>query len=256
MAKGIMGNASLPLFDWSSQCFSANEGETNSAGIHKFYFNSPETPQRVWTSHANLFEATLNTNILINTTAPNLNPAFARLTTVLALLLLPERNSINLYLLLIRFIRLLNMWPGKFPILFSAFLDIKFSTKGNRLFTSVHYKPTDSHRYLLYSSSHPSQVKNSIPYSQFLRLVCSEDSDFSFTYIILIAPGWHIRLRPEISIAPCPLLLFEVLSMSSLIFPLNQRKCAICSTNTAILPLLLKRAIIAPNKLIGSHDQH
>ena len=45
----------------------------------------------------------------------------------------------------------------------------------------MHYKPTDSHSYLLYSSSHPSHVKNSIPYSQFLKLrrLCSEDSDFS-----------------------------------------------------------------------------
>ena len=44
----------------------------------------------------------------------------------------------------------------------------------------MHYKPTDSHIYLLYSSSHPSHVKNSIPYSQFLRLrrLCSEESDF------------------------------------------------------------------------------
>ena len=43
------------------------------------------------------------------------------------------------------------------------------------------YKPTDSHSYLLYSSSHPSHVKNSIPFSQFLRLrrLCSDDSDFS-----------------------------------------------------------------------------
>ena len=40
---------------------------------------------------------------------------------------------------------------------------------------------TDSHSYLLHSSSHPSYVKNSIPYSQFLRLrrLCSDDSDFS-----------------------------------------------------------------------------
>ena len=45
----------------------------------------------------------------------------------------------------------------------------------------MHYKPTDSHSYLLYSSSHPSPVKNSIPYSQFLRLrrLSSDDSDFS-----------------------------------------------------------------------------
>ena len=45
----------------------------------------------------------------------------------------------------------------------------------------MHYKPTDSHSYLLYSSSHPSHVNNSIPYSQFLRLrrLCSEDSDSS-----------------------------------------------------------------------------
>ena len=62
-----------------------------------------------------------------------------------------------------------------------AFLDIKVSISGNVLCTSVHYKPTDSHSYLLYSSSHPSHVKNSIPYSQFLKLrrLCSDDSDFS-----------------------------------------------------------------------------
>ena len=56
-----------------------------------------------------------------------------------------------------------------------AFIDIKISC------TSVYYKPTDSHSYLLYSSSHPSHVKNSIPFSQFLRLrrLCSDDSDFS-----------------------------------------------------------------------------
>ena len=40
---------------------------------------------------------------------------------------------------------------------------------------------TDSHSYLLYSSSHPSHVKNYIPYSLILRLrhLCSDDSDFS-----------------------------------------------------------------------------
>ena len=57
----------------------------------------------------------------------------------------------------------------------------KLSIEGNGLCTSVHHQPIDSHSYLLYSSSHPSHVKNSIPHCQFLRLrrLCSEDSDFS-----------------------------------------------------------------------------
>ena len=39
-----------------------------------------------------------------------------------------------------------------------AFLDIKLSVNDNCLSTSVHYKPTDSHNYLLHSSSHPQHV--------------------------------------------------------------------------------------------------
>ena len=46
-----------------------------------------------------------------------------------------------------------------------TFLDINISVQDNKLATSVHYKPTDSHSYLLYSSSHPSYVRDSIPYS-------------------------------------------------------------------------------------------
>ena len=77
------------------------------------------------------------------------------------------------------------------------FLDIKISIKGNGLCTSVYFKPTDSHSYLLYSSSHPYHVKNSIPFSRFLRLRClgSDDS----------------------------------------VFPKNQRQCAKFSINVAIL---------------------
>ena len=63
-----------------------------------------------------------------------------------------------------------------------AFLDIKVSIECDGSCTSVHHKLTDFHSCLLYSSSHPSHVKKSIPsYSQFLRLRrhCSDDSEFS-----------------------------------------------------------------------------
>ncbi|XP_015197558.2 uncharacterized protein [Lepisosteus oculatus] len=60
------------------------------------------------------------------------------------------------------------------------FLDIHLSINYPRLSTSVYYKPTDSHSYLLYSSFHPNHTKNSLPFSQFLRLrrLCSDDIDF------------------------------------------------------------------------------
>ena len=49
----------------------------------------------------------------------------------------------------------------------------------DRLLTSLHYKEPDTHCYLNYTSSHPTRYKNSIPYSQFLRLrrICSEEND-------------------------------------------------------------------------------
>ena len=61
-----------------------------------------------------------------------------------------------------------------------SFLDISVSINGNALATSVSYKPTDSHSYLLFSSPHPNHTKQSILYSQFLRLrrLCSDDKDF------------------------------------------------------------------------------
>ena len=61
-----------------------------------------------------------------------------------------------------------------------SFLDISVSINGDALATSVSYKPTDSHSYLLFSSSHPNHTKQSIPYSQVLHLrrLCSDDKDF------------------------------------------------------------------------------
>ena len=98
---------------------------------------------------------------------------------------------------------------------------------------------------------------------QFLNVV-NERTCFTSTFVEKIA-----HYNPQILIVICCIhlhihhtsrILFLILSfldfvafvVRTLIFPLNQRKCAIFSTNVDILPLLFKQAIIAPNKLIGS----
>eukprot|EP00061_Rhincodon_typus_P012265 g37892.t1 len=50
------------------------------------------------------------------------------------------------------------------------FLDISVSISGDSLATCIHYKPTDSHSSLDYTSSHPASYKDSIPLSQFIHL--------------------------------------------------------------------------------------
>ena len=97
-----------------------------------------------------------------------------------------------------------------------AFLDIKISTED--ICSGVYYKPIDSNSYLLYSSSYPSHVKNSIPFSQFLRIR---------------------RLCIDACVLP-------------LIFRKNQRQCASFSIIVAILLLSFKRATTVPKKLIDS----
>eukprot|EP00061_Rhincodon_typus_P003086 g19241.t1 len=61
-----------------------------------------------------------------------------------------------------------------------SFLDLSVSISGNHLKTDIYFKPTDSHSYLEYTSSHPPSCKNAIPYSQFLclRCICSQDEAF------------------------------------------------------------------------------
>eukprot|EP00061_Rhincodon_typus_P012438 g38175.t1 len=65
-------------------------------------------------------------------------------------------------------------------VTFLPFLDLSISISGNRLTTDIHFKPTDSHCYLNYTSSHPASFKNAIPYCQFLCFhhICSQDEAF------------------------------------------------------------------------------
>jgi hypothetical protein len=60
------------------------------------------------------------------------------------------------------------------------FLDTLVKKEGTKLCTDLYSKPTDTFDYLLYNSSHPQTCKDSIPYSQFLRVrrICTNMNDF------------------------------------------------------------------------------
>ena len=60
------------------------------------------------------------------------------------------------------------------------FLDTTVSLTEGHIKTDLYCKPTDSHSYLRFNSAHPSKCKQSIPFSQFLRIrrICSDISDF------------------------------------------------------------------------------
>ena len=61
------------------------------------------------------------------------------------------------------------------------FLDTTVHLETNvDLWTDFYCKPTDSHSYLRFDSSHPGHCCKSLPYSQFLRVrrICSHDTDY------------------------------------------------------------------------------
>ena len=93
----------------------------------------------------------------------------------------------------------------KFTLEFSTqsinFLDTTVTLNNGQLETDLYCKPTDTHDYLMYSSSHPLACKNSIPYSQFLRIrrICSTLANFDKNAKMI---GCHFLRRGY----PCPLI--------------------------------------------------
>ena len=61
------------------------------------------------------------------------------------------------------------------------FLDVIIKKQGQNLLSDLFIKPTDGHQYLHFDSCHPNHVKNSIVYSQALRIkrICSSNNDFN-----------------------------------------------------------------------------
>ena len=128
-----------------------------------------------WDPAKQIFSQVLsNINFLVNTMAPNLNSYIDESISATS----STREELTQFITAFNSFHPALKYTQEISL---AFLDIKVSNEGHSLCTSVYYKPTDSHSYLLYSSSHPSHVKNSVSISQFLRLrrLCSDDSDFS-----------------------------------------------------------------------------
>ena len=61
-----------------------------------------------------------------------------------------------------------------------AFLDLNVSLENGSITTDLYTKSTDCHQYLHCSSSHSDHIKNSIIFSQTLRLsnICKYEEDF------------------------------------------------------------------------------
>ena len=124
----------------------------------------------------------LRTNFSTNSTDLNLNYSVATSTTALAQLRISStREELEQFINSVNSSHRALKYTLQISETSTAFLDINVSIDNNSLLTIVYHKPTDSHSYLLHSSPHPTHVKNSIPFSHFLRLrhLCSDEFDFS-----------------------------------------------------------------------------
>ena len=119
------------------------------------------------------------TNFSPTTADQNLIFTNATLMTAPVLLHPAEKNSYLLPQSVFFLLALKYTWQISENSL--SFLAFKLSINHNCLSTTVHYKRTNAHNYLLHWSFHPHHVKNATPFSQFLilRRLYSDDSDFN-----------------------------------------------------------------------------
>ena len=120
-----------------------------------------------------------------------------------------------------------------------SFLDTTLTVNSNGIInSSIYFKPTDSHTYLRYDSSHPKSCKDGIPYSQFIRLrrICSSQKDFD-TQANSMSEFFIERGYP-VNIVNCALQKAKDLDRNSLL--VNKSKM-----NSSRIPL-----VVPYNKLI------
>ena len=79
-----------------------------------------------------------------------------------------------------------------------TFLDLQLTIDNNHMKSCAHFKPTNSNNYLLFSSSHPPSCKQSIPFSQLLRIKrCCSDNDDVITISNQVANYFSARQYPK-----------------------------------------------------------
>ena len=79
-----------------------------------------------------------------------------------------------------------------------TFLDLQLTIDSNHIKSCVHLKPTDSHNYPLFSSSHPPSCNQSIPFSKLLRIKrCCSDNDDVITISYQVANYFSARQYPK-----------------------------------------------------------
>ena len=78
------------------------------------------------------------------------------------------------------------------------FLDVTVKVEEGKISADLYCKPTDGHQYLHYQSCHPNHIKNSIVYSQALRMkrICTHKADLE-THLLDLKTWFSKRGYPE-----------------------------------------------------------
>ncbi len=155
----------------------------------KFYRQVQGTAMgtRMAPSYANLFMQEFENSHILRDRSPFLHTLWRYIDDILAIWTGTEPD-------LIMFLEELNnKHPTiKFTWEYSKnkinFLDTTIYMEAGKPQTTLFTKPTDAHLYLQYSSCHPRRMKNSIPYSQLIRIkrICSNPTDYELQAKIML----------------------------------------------------------------------
>ena len=124
-----------------------------------------------------------------------------------------------------------------------TFLDIQLTIDNNHIKSYVHIKPTDSHNYLLFSSSHPPSCKQSIPFSQLLSNVVA--------LTMMMSLRSQIKSRITFLLANTP---SKLLNQPTKIFNQITERIFLCHLLYRFLRIVFLNSSIPPFKLsVTSH---